>query len=316
MLKILLIDDEHFVLNALQRELNEFFEIEAFDNPVVALEQSRITQFDCVIADYRMPYMDGLEFLKKFGKLQPDASRLLLSGKADINALIRTINETHVYRYIAKPWDKDELLSSIRQALSYRDAIMERRRHIASNPNGLGALRIIQDDDPFHIVLVNGDDYLLRLISNGLTDENGHESLYSAIQREIKHESSAKKFKCDVVSFHTAKAGFAHVENNPCDLIIAAQTLPDMDGIQFLTRMRQFIPDAARILISDSPDKSTLTQAINEAEVQGLLQLQWVNYELRADPRRQAWNLHQIKSVAIQALVFRELLLGNNRSAS
>jgi CheY-like chemotaxis protein len=207
-------------------------------------------------------------------------------------------------------------LSSIRHALSYRDVIMEKRHQTASNPNDLNSPIIIHDDDPYHIVLVNGDDYLLRLISGGLIDENGRESLYSAIQREIKQESSSKKFNSVVECFHTAKAGLAYVEKNPCELIIAAQVLPDMDGIQFLTQMRQVIPDAARILISDAPDKLMLTQAINKAEVQGLLQLQFVNYELRADARRQSWNLHQIKTVAIQALVFRELLLGNTRTAS
>jgi hypothetical protein len=86
-----------------------------------------------------------------------------------------------------------------------------------------------------------------------------------------------------------------------------------MDGIQFLSKMRIILPDAARILICNDPDNMLLSQAINEAEVQNLLQLQWVNYELRADARRQAWNLHQIKTAAMQALAYRELVLENIR---
>ena len=277
MQKVLLVDDEQNVLNSLRRELSEFFEIDAFDNPAAALEHSRIKLFDLVVADYLMPDMNGLEFLKQFRLLQPDASLLLLSGEADINALIRTINETHVYRFIAKPWEKTELFSCIQQALVYRDAILEKRRQLTDYPDSRTASQITQEDVPFQIVLVDGDDYLLRLISRELTDENGHESLYAAIQQEIKHEARAKKFKCVVESLHTAKAGFAHVEKHPCDLVIAAQTLPDMDGIQFLSKMRKVLPEASRILISNDPDKSLLTQAINEAEVQGLLQLQWVN---------------------------------------
>jgi response regulator RpfG family c-di-GMP phosphodiesterase len=241
---------------------------------------------------------------------------LLLSGEADINALIRTINETHVYRYIAKPWKSTELLSSIRQALDYRDAVLERRRQMSEDPELRTTATNPREDVPFQIVLVDGDDYLLRLISRGLTEENEHGSLYGAIHQEIEHETSAKEFKCVVESFHTAKAGFAHVEKHACDLVIAAQTLPDMDGIQFLSKMRQILPNAARILISNDPDKSLLTQAINEAEVQGLLQLRWVNYELNANARRQAWNLHQIKIAAIQALACQELLRGNSRSSA
>ena len=309
MQKILLVDDEQNVLNALRRELNEFFEIDTFDSPAAALKQSQIVTFDLVVADYLMPEMNGLEFLK----LQPNASLLLLSGEADINALIRTINETHVYRFIAKPWEKAELLSSIRQALIYRDVIMEKRRQIAEQPDSRSASPMTQEDVPFQIVLVDGDDYLLRLISSELTDENGHGNLFGAIQQEIKHGARTKKFKCVVESFHTAKSGFAHIEKHPCDLVIAAQTLPDMDGIQFLSKMRIILPDAARILICNDPDNMLLSQAINEAEVQNLLQLQWVNYELRADARRQAWNLHQIKTAAMQALAYRELVLENIR---
>jgi len=53
-------------------------------------------KFDLVVADYKMPEMNGIEFLKKFGELQSDAARLVLSGEADIDALVRTINETHI----------------------------------------------------------------------------------------------------------------------------------------------------------------------------------------------------------------------------
>lgn len=312
MQRLLLIDDEPSVLSALRRELKESFEIEAFDSPAAALERSREMRFDLVVVDYRMPFMNGLEFLKQFGKLQPDTSRILLSGEDDINALIRTINETHAYRFIAKPWNKDELLSSIRNALAYRDLIKEKRRQLATLPYDSDALNNIKHPHPFQIVLVDGDDYLLRLIAKGLTDENDLDSLYGAIQQEIHHGANTRKFKCTVEGFHTAKAALVHIESHPCDLIIAAQTLPDMDGIVFLSKMRQVVPDAARILISNAPDKSQVMQAVNEAAVQGLLQLQWVNYELRADARRQAWNLHQIKTAAIQALACRQLLPGDS----
>ncbi len=311
--KILLVDDEPNVLNALRRELKEYFEIETFSNPVEALERCRNTQFDLVVADYKMPELNGLEFLKQFGPLQPDAARLVLSGEADIDALIRTINETHIYRFLAKPWESAELLSSIRQALAYRDTILESRRQAELQRNDVAPSP--RNDAPYRIVLVENDERLLALMSRGLTDESGRESLYGAMQQEIGH-GSTKKFKCVVDTFRTAAAALDHAEKNRCDLVIAAQSLPDMGGIQLLGQLKQTHADVARILLSDDPDKAMLSQAINTAEVQSLLQLHWSSHELRADVRRQAWNLFQLKSAAIQALASRELRLQNSRTTA
>ena len=255
--------------------------------------------------------MNGLEFLKQFGKLQPDTSRILLSGEDDINALIRTINETHAYRFIAKPWDKDELLSSIHHALAYRDLIMEKRRQLATRPTTRLAVTYAKHPHPFQIVLVDGDDYLLRLISRGLMDERTWTVFMARFSKRYIMAPTPGNSNARLKVFIRPNPLLPILRTHPCDLIIAAQTLPDMDGIVFLSKMRQVIPDAARILISNAPDKSLVMQAVNEAEVQGMLQLQWVNYELRADARRQAWNLHQIKTAAIQALACRELLPGD-----
>jgi DNA-binding NtrC family response regulator len=303
--KLLLVDDEQNVLHALQRELRGQFEVETFDDPTAALEHSKDTPFDLVIADYKMPGMNGLEFLKKFGQLQPDAARLVLSGEADIDVLVRTINETHIYRFLAKPWEKAELLSSIQQALAYRDSILESRRTADHKKPNIAPPS--QDDTPYRIALVENDARLLSVMSRGLTDESGQNNIYGAMQQEVKQTSRGQKFKCEVETFPTAREALAFIEKNHCDLVIAAQTLPDMAGIQLLSKLRKTAPDTARILIGNDPDKSMLSQAINDAEVQNFLPLHWDNHE-RTDVRRQAWNLYQLKTAAIQAIASRELL--------
>jgi DNA-binding NtrC family response regulator len=229
-----------------------------------------------------------------------------LSGDADINALIRMINETHIYRFLTKPWDKSELLSCIRQAQAHRDAIIENRRQVACG--SLTAIPMRKGDGSFHIVLVESDEQLLALMSHALTEEKGQANLYDAIQQELNQESPAGIFKCEVKGFRTAQDAIAHVKNNRCDLVISAQTLSDMDGIQLLRTLRHEHPNAALILISSAPDEAIMLEAINEAEVQGFLNLHWADYELRNDARRHAWNLHQLRIAAIQALASRELV--------
>ncbi|MDX8399430.1 MAG: response regulator [Gallionellaceae bacterium] len=302
--KILLVDDEQSVLDALRRELRGLFEIETFSNPVEAIERCKQVKFDLVVADYKMPEMNGIEFLKQFGELQSDAARLVLSGEADIDALVRTINETHIYRFLSKPWEKAELLSSILQALAHRETIL------ASNAESQNTAEATPQDSACQIVLVENDERLSALMARGLTDENTRDSICDAMRLEFK-STPTQCFKCTVSSFRSAQAALDHVEKNPCDLIIASQKLPDMDGIQLLHRMKQNIPDTARILISTEPDKTMLAQAINDAEVQSLLHLYWSSHELRTDVRRQAWNIFQLKTAAIQALAARALMLSN-----
>ncbi len=311
MKKILLVDDDQSVLNALQRELKGHYEVEAFDNPATALEHCKNTQFDLVVADYKMPEMNGVEFLGQFGQLQPDASRLVLSGETDIDALVRMINETHIYRFLSKPWDKAELLNSIRQALAYRDAILGKRLQAESGQDNNVAPPIRQVDAPFRIVLAESDDFLLSLMSRELADDKWHERLYGVIQQEISPEAPTKEFKCEVDSLHSAHAVLAHVKSNPCDLIISAQTLSDMEGIKLLREIRNSLPDVALVLLCDDLDKSMLSQVFNEAEMRSLLLLPWAAHELRTNASRRAWNLHQLKTAAIQALASRDLLLNN-----
>ncbi len=136
--RILLVDDEPSVLKALRRVLSltpcavgeHRFKllIDAYDSPKVALSMALQRSYDLVLSDYRMPEMDGNEFLKAFRDIQPHAARLILSGYADLNGLIRAINEAGIQRFIAKPWNDYELVSAIAQALALRNLALENER--------------------------------------------------------------------------------------------------------------------------------------------------------------------------------------------
>ncbi len=122
MLRIMLVDDESNVTSALRRTLarslqSEPFEIETFDDPRLALERAGEVDFSLVVSDYRMPPMDGVEFLKRFRVMQPDAVRLILSASSDVDALLAAINQAGAFRYILKPWDDVELVCIVREAL-------------------------------------------------------------------------------------------------------------------------------------------------------------------------------------------------------
>lgn len=138
MSRILILDDEEPILNSLRRLLKAVpcrtgdttfpLDIEAFSDPLVALERARHHAFDLFMTDYRMPKMDGIEFLRQVKAIQPDSARLILSGYADLNALTRAVNEVGIDRFVAKPWNDYELITALAQSLASHALAQENRR--------------------------------------------------------------------------------------------------------------------------------------------------------------------------------------------
>jgi len=81
-----------------------------------------------VISDMRMPGMDGVSFLEYVSVQWPDTVRVLLTGYSSLESTIDAVNRGHVYCYIAKPWDDDDLKVTVTQALQHHDVLMENKK--------------------------------------------------------------------------------------------------------------------------------------------------------------------------------------------
>jgi len=119
---ILLVDDEEMVVTSIKSflTLETDYQVVAFTSPKEAVEHVRDHKVDLVISDYLMPDMDGIEFLAKVKELQPEATRVLLTGYADKENAIKAINDVGLYQYIEKPWENDDLKLIIRNGLEKR----------------------------------------------------------------------------------------------------------------------------------------------------------------------------------------------------
>ncbi len=119
---ILLVDDEEMVVTSIKSflTLETDYKVVTFTSPKEALEHIREHKVDLVISDYLMPDMDGIEFLANVKELQPEATRVLLTGYADKENAIKAINDVGLYQYIEKPWENDDLRLIIRNGLEKR----------------------------------------------------------------------------------------------------------------------------------------------------------------------------------------------------
>jgi len=120
-IKILCVDDERNVLRAIERLfLDSDYEVLTAESGDEGLETfSKNESIQLVISDYRMPKMNGVDFLKAVYDRWPETIRIVLSGYADTSAIVEAINDGHIYKFIPKPWNDDELKVTIAKALEY-----------------------------------------------------------------------------------------------------------------------------------------------------------------------------------------------------
>ncbi|ACM21852.1 response regulator, PAS domain-containing [Geotalea daltonii FRC-32] len=180
--RILCVDDERNVLRAIERMfIDEDYEIITASSGEEGLEKlSSSENFHVIISDYRMPGMNGVEFLKKACSLHPETIRIVLSGYADTAAVVAAINEGEIYRFIPKPWNEDELKMTIAKAVEmfalHREnaklseelhvkslalellsgAVDQQQVLVAGGPHGLDPF-IILDSLPFGVLSVLAD---------------------------------------------------------------------------------------------------------------------------------------------------------------
>jgi DNA-binding NtrC family response regulator len=119
---VLLVDDEEMVVTSIKSflTLETDYEVVSFTSPKEALEYVKDNKVDLVISDYLMPEIDGIQFLAEVKQIQPEATRVLLTGYADKENAIKAINDVGLYQYIEKPWENEDLKLIIRNGMEKR----------------------------------------------------------------------------------------------------------------------------------------------------------------------------------------------------
>jgi len=121
---ILIVDDEPVVLNALKETLErERYHVVACSSPIKALAILEERTFAVIISDQRMPEMLGLEFLVESRRICPHASRILITAVLSLPTIVDAINKGEIFRFVAKPWLREELLATVRNALHRHELI-------------------------------------------------------------------------------------------------------------------------------------------------------------------------------------------------
>lgn len=126
---LLFVDDEASILSSLRRLFRPHgYRILLAESGAAGLAELEKTPVDLVISDMRMPEMDGATFLREVRQRWPNTMRILLTGYADVTSTVAAINEGEIYRYIAKPWDDNEIVNTVHEAIERQQLALENRR--------------------------------------------------------------------------------------------------------------------------------------------------------------------------------------------
>jgi len=143
---VLIVDDEDMVITSLRAylQLETDYQVEGITDPEEAARFLEDRQVDVVVSDYLMPKMNGIQLLAHAKQLQPEATRVLLTGHADKQSAIQAINDVGLYQYLEKPWENAQLLLVIQNGMERTQLLRNLRDKISELDLAHSSLKDVQ----------------------------------------------------------------------------------------------------------------------------------------------------------------------------
>jgi len=168
---LLFVDDEQRILRSLKMLFKSQYNILVTTDGNEAVEMAKKETIHVVVSDQRMPIMPGVEVLKRIKEVSPNTMRLLLTGYSDWAAMVGSVNEGEVFRFINKPWDNDEIKKTIDQAVGIANTLIEtadKPEEATSVPDDRLGLLIIDEDKTTSDTVqeIVGDKYAVKWSTN------------------------------------------------------------------------------------------------------------------------------------------------------
>jgi len=145
--RLLLIDDEMRILTALKSLFRNRYHVFITTDCNKALDFIRKYHMHVIVSDQRMPTMQGVELLRQSRETSPHSVRILLTGYSDLAAIVGSINDGEVYRFISKPWDNSDLQTIVAEAATIALELADTKPRTVELPAKLNAGVLVVDKD-------------------------------------------------------------------------------------------------------------------------------------------------------------------------
>ena len=259
--KILFVDDEERILNTMQALFRRQYDTTTTTDGYHALELLQQDHYQLLVSDQRMPIMAGVDLLREAKKVSPDTVRILLTGFSDLTAIIGSVNEGEVFRFLNKPWNTQEFVNTVDEAvkigLELQEAANDPSPPVAQTSssnyqhdnNALAGepAKAIPQQAP--VSIVNGNVIVLR----------GEESMLTSIRSMLPG--------CRIFAANSHDEAVDLMMSYEIGVIISNVDNDHEGALEFFSLLKREHPQVVSVLLANSGDSTTLIQLINNARV-------------------------------------------------
>jgi eukaryotic-like serine/threonine-protein kinase len=231
--RLLIVDDEERILNALKSLFRQRYHVFTTTDGNKALDFITRYQMHVIISDQRMPIMTGVELLRRSREISPHSVRILLTGYSDLAAMVGSINDGEVYRFLNKPWDNQALQTLVGEAATIALELADAKTGTVELPEKMqaGVLVVDRDEEVFGVVreLVGG--------------------------------------RCPVLYAGNTDAALGMLQKNEIALVIADVESSQDQLAAMLKLLKQEYPKILSIVTTKAKDAELVIELINQAQV-------------------------------------------------
>ena len=232
---VLFVDDEERILRSLRMQFRGRYDVLTAGSGAEAIEVVRGRLVHAVVSDQRMPGMLGAELLSRVRDISPATMRLLLTGYSDMQAIVASVNEGEIFRFIEKPWQQQRLLEAVEQAvqIARRELAVPAPVVVAAAPEGPGIKLLTIDEDPATYALVRE---------------------LAGVRHDVQYAT-------------TLESALAVLSEQEIAIVIAGLKHRSDDVIGALKTLKRYSPGTLTIAVSPLGDSYGLIELINQGQI-------------------------------------------------
>lgn len=231
---VLFVDDEEAILRSLKMLFKSQYTVKTTTDGNEAIEMVKNNKIHVVVSDQRMPIMPGVEVLRSVKENSPNTMRLLLTGYSDWSAMVGSVNEGEVFRFINKPWVNEEIKATVEQAVE-----------IARSLEGLNQkVEEKESDDRLAILVIDEDEATFTTV------------------KDIAAEKYAVKWG------KSLEEAFAILSEDPNIAVVISEVKINGEDITApLKTLKEIYPNILTLVLTSFQDTQLLIELINQGQI-------------------------------------------------